>query len=161
MNPVQPCTPVVFTRFIVFNVRFVNLLPCYRDSTRSVENSGFSLSKIILIERPFDQRCFIEQKFHDSTLVQTNLNLVKLVSGVVFIGIQMFGYWSCSFFLFFYIYGTQKKKIEIDWSRDIKREKFNTKIGNRLIQISREASGFSMRRGHLRVSVQEIALLPI
>lgn len=64
-----------------------------------------------------------------------------------------------AFVPFFLPCRTQKKKIEIDWSSDTKREKFNTKIGNQLIQISRDASDFSIRRVHLRVS--EIALLPI
>lgn len=66
--PYNRAHPLFLPGFIVF-VRFVNLLPCYRGSMR-IQEKDFR-SKIILIERPFDQRCFVEQKFHDSALVQT------------------------------------------------------------------------------------------
>lgn len=51
--------------------------------------------------------------------------------------------------------GTQKKKIEIDRSRDIKREKFNTKIGNRLIDSN------IARGARFRCKEAIIVLLPI
>lgn len=40
--------PLFLLAFIVFNVRFVNLPPCYRDSMKSMEDSGS-------VERSFDQ----------------------------------------------------------------------------------------------------------
>lgn len=133
MNPIQPCTPVVFTWFYSFR----SVCQSLAVLSRFHENSGKGFS----VENHFDRKAIRSTMFRrakisrfgfSSNLSGISLNLVKLVPGVVFIGIQMFGYWSYSFH-FFPPYGTQKKKIEIDRSRDIKREKFNTKIGNRLI----------------------------
>lgn len=56
-------------------------------------------------------------------------------------------------FLFFFFYRIERKRRKLKLTdRAIPNEKFNTKIGNRLIQISREASDFSIRRVHLCVS---------